>query len=78
MEMCGIDCKLHGGLRALSRRILERDQGAAQNAVLRGAFDIAQALPFVGSEGGDIDTRPTTFLAVLAAFVITVSIAPHL
>ncbi len=55
MEVCRIDRKLHGGLCSLSRRILERDQGGVQDAVLRGAFDIAQALPFVGGEGGDID-----------------------
>src|SRR5207237_6172289 len=55
VEAGRIDRKLHGGLRALARRILERDQGSAQDAVLRGAFDIAQALTFVGSEGGDID-----------------------
>ena len=55
MEACRIDRELYGGLRALSCRILEWDQGGAQDAVLRGACDIAQPLPFLGSEGGDID-----------------------
>ena len=55
MEVCRIDRELHGCLGAPARRILERDQGCVQDAILRGAFGIAQALAFVGGEGGDID-----------------------
>ena len=34
---------------------MQRDQGAAQDAILRAAFDLGEALPFLGSEGGDVD-----------------------
>src|SRR5687767_2556055 len=38
VEVCGTDLDLHRRLRALSRRVLERDQGRADHAVLGGAL----------------------------------------
>src|SRR5260221_8337079 len=54
MEVQRIDRKLHGGLRALACRIPERDQGRAQDAVLRGGFNLPQALAVVRGEGGNV------------------------
>ena len=55
MELRRVDRELDGGLRAVPRRVLERDERRRQDAVLRGALDLAQALAFVRGEGGDED-----------------------
>ena len=55
VELRRIDRELHGRLAALCRRIVERDQRAVQDAVLRALLDLAQSLAFFGGEGGDVD-----------------------
>ena len=55
VEFRRIDRELHGRLAAVCRRIVERDQRAVQDAVLRARLDIAQNLAFFGGEGGDVD-----------------------
>jgi hypothetical protein len=48
---------------------VERNQGRRQDGLLGRARNFAQALAFVGREGGDED-EATTFLASVAAFEI--------
>lgn len=55
VEVCRIDGELDGGLGAFSERVLKRNQGGGQDAVLGGAFGIDESLALLGCEGRDED-----------------------
>jgi hypothetical protein len=55
VEARRIDRELDGRLTAVCHRVVEGDQHAVQDAVLRSAFGIGETLALFGGEGSDVD-----------------------
>ena len=63
VELRRIDHELHGRLAPFAGRVVVRDEGAVQDAVLRACVDLAQDLALFGAKAAT-KTRPTTFDAL--------------